>query len=458
MHVVVIVLGDLGRSPRMQYHAESLLDAGHTVSLIGYAGEDLIPSLQARVDGRLRVIRLSVPSPQYLRAILPVYFLWRVVSLTASLCWALFRKVRHEPFPGCLLVQNPPAIPLFIVAHAYCWITLAIQGKRPALVIDWHNLGYSMIRPGLFQVLARLYEMILARKADGHLTVTKAMKTYLEEQMNVPNHNMEVLYDCSASMFRVLAAEEQHEFLVKMNKSFCAASPRSWYDGLDLDHQTLFTERISGHKCRVRSGRPALILSSTSWTSDEDFGILFDSLVSLDDKISRSSTALKCVVVVTGKGPQRDMYEKRISRLALKNVAIQTAWLEPADYPKLLACADVGVSLHTSTSGLDLPMKILDLFGCEVPVCAVHFGCLTELVQDDLNGRIFRTSGELSDILFNLLEPLSRSPNASNHGYGNLDRYSKQLRGRQQWNENWLARGWPVIQKAVEHSQKALNK
>ena len=34
LHVAVIVLGDIGRSPRMQYHALSLLEAGHTVSLV----------------------------------------------------------------------------------------------------------------------------------------------------------------------------------------------------------------------------------------------------------------------------------------------------------------------------------------------------------------------------------------------------------------------------------------
>lgn len=38
-HVIVIVLGDLGRSPRMQYHASSLLKEGNTVSLVGYEGE-----------------------------------------------------------------------------------------------------------------------------------------------------------------------------------------------------------------------------------------------------------------------------------------------------------------------------------------------------------------------------------------------------------------------------------
>ena len=36
--VCVVVLGDVGRSPRMQYHALSLADGGFSVDVVGYGG------------------------------------------------------------------------------------------------------------------------------------------------------------------------------------------------------------------------------------------------------------------------------------------------------------------------------------------------------------------------------------------------------------------------------------
>ena len=75
----------------------------------------------------------------------------------------------------------------------------------------------------------------------------------------------------------------------------------------------------------------------------------------------------------TGKGPLRGYYETEISKLSLSSVEIETLWLQTQEYPVLLAAADLGVSLHTSSSGLDLPMKVVDMFGSDLPVLARSF-------------------------------------------------------------------------------------
>ena len=450
LHVAVIVMGDVGRSPRMQYHAESLLQEGFTVSLIGYQGEQLIPSLQDHDSDRLHVIRFSTFSPTFLKACLPLYFLWRLCSLVGGLVWALWMATPSRPPVDCLLVQNPPAIPLLAISYLYCQFQRIYKRHYTAFVIDWHNLGYSMLNPGLFQRIAKKLEQLMAPLANGHLCVTQAMKEYLKADMNV-TENISVLYDCPPSMFRPLSLDERHDFVRQIHNELCAACPQSWYHHLDPSRQTLFTEETKSGTIGLKRGRPALVTSSTSWTADEDFGILLEALVLLDKRLVNQDSDLNILVAVTGKGPMKSMYEEQISKLQLHHVAIQTLWLEPADYPKLLACADVGVSLHTSTSGLDLPMKVLDLFGCHVPVLALDFDCLLELVQDQVNGRVFDTSEQLSHQMEELLTPISNSESSTSEP---LKELSKSLQDRMRWSENWKQNALPVIRHAVENIER----
>ncbi|KAF5948713.1 hypothetical protein HYC85_014670 [Camellia sinensis] len=75
-----------------------------------------------------------------------------------------------------------------------------------------------------------------------------------------------------------------------------------------------------------------------------------------------------------GKGPEKEKYEEKIRKLHLKRVAFRTMWLPAEDYPFLL-----GRIMRTSSFGLDLPMKVVDMFGYGLPVCAVLFHTLALL-------------------------------------------------------------------------------
>ncbi len=76
-------------------------------------------------------------------------------------------------------------------------------------------------------------------------------------------------------------------------------------------------------------------------------------------------------------------------------------------------------------------MKVLDFFQCEVPVCAVGFDCLGELVHDGVNGNIFADGEDLATLLFDLLR-------YQNDGkLHKLETYRKNIRGMTQWKENW---------------------
>ena len=117
--------------------------------------------------------------------------------------------------------------------------------------------------------------------------------------------------------------------------------------------RTLFTTRSADGVYELRRDRPALLVSSTSWTPDEDFSVLLEALRRFDSRTASgaSPTLPLVMVVVTGKGPDKARYVELMKAARMSRVAVCTAWLEPQDYPLLLGSADLGICLHTSTSG-----------------------------------------------------------------------------------------------------------
>jgi len=54
--VCVVVLGDVGRSPRMQYHSLSFAKEGYDVDIIGYGGSQPIRELSEHPKVRIRCL------------------------------------------------------------------------------------------------------------------------------------------------------------------------------------------------------------------------------------------------------------------------------------------------------------------------------------------------------------------------------------------------------------------
>ncbi|KAI0391402.1 glycosyltransferase family 33 protein [Xylariaceae sp. FL0594] len=385
--IQILVLGDIGRSPRMQYHARSIAKHGGIVYLVGYLESPLHPNLV----GNPRVILCPLtPFPGVFRSIPfmvagPLKVIWQACTAGHAL---LYRT------PACkfLLVQNPPTIPTLAVTM------LVSVLRRTWTVIDWHNYGWSILAGTKganhpFVKLAKAHEsMAGASESLFHITVTEAMKKDLQRApYNIPERLIFTLHDRPADLFQptlLQPGEGTPEDEARAKKQFLERIPvlRHYAPG-------------------ICDGSVKLIVSSTSWTPDEDFSLLLDALVTYAEDPDHPPT----IAVITGKGPQKAHYEALISDLdhggRLPGVTVLTLWLASLeDYGRLLACADLGVCLHKSSSGVDLPMKVVDMFGAGLPVVAYSgYESFGELVREGFNGCGFETSDELAATLLRLL-------------------------------------------------------
>jgi beta-1,4-mannosyltransferase len=147
------------------------------------------------------------------------------------------------------------------------------------------------------------------------------------------------------------------------------------------------------------------------------------------------------VILVTGDGARRVEFERRFAGLPSRRIQLRARWLEPEEYPKVVGSADLGLCLHRSSSGLDIPIKIADLFGAGVPVCALDYGaCLAERVRHGDNGLLFSTARQLADLIFELFEAFPRDQAL-------LDRIRAGARksARPTWEEGWLREAKQVL-------------
>lgn len=362
----VVVLGDLARSPRTLAHALFLADEGYRVDLIGYLDTPLPREVGA--TGRIRVRSLAArPSGSAKGLGATPALLGKAASLTRSLAPLLLR--RDVPL-DLILVQNPPVLPVLPIAF------LARRRWGSRIVVDWHNFGWTILglrfgpRHPLVR-LARMAELGLGRRADAHLCVSHAMGIRLED---LGIRGAIVLHDSAPPRFS------------------------------------------AARRMTPGSSEPSevVLICPMGWSADDDLGLLLEALELYEAAALERERHSGRVggnlhrplrLRLSGVGPLRDDWLERIAGLSLSRVTIETPNVSADHYPDLLASADIGLSLHRSSSGVDLPMKVLEMRAVGLPLLILDYGpVLREIIHDGNGDRLFRDAKELCRELLRLTD------------------------------------------------------
>jgi beta-1,4-mannosyltransferase len=389
----------------MRYHARALATSGVHVDLVGLEGTPVPRTIVD--DPHITVHRIAPSTLRHRRGLADFAYTFSAFIDACRLAFRLWRTLRALGHPDLVLLQNPPEFPTLAVA----WLSLRRRGVR--FVIDWHNLGYTLLalRLGNWHPavrFARWFEQRDARRVEGHLCVSRGLAAFLESRFGISGAR--VLYDRPASVFAPMERAEREQF-----------------------RQALFA------RLNVRGMTAGFVVCPTSWTEDEDFDVAIDAVWRLEERIrgweagDASRRFPDLVILVTGDGARRAEFERRFAGLPARRIQLRARWLDPEDYPRVVGSADLGLCLHRSSSGLDIPMKVADLFGAGVPVCALDYGaCLAERVRHGDNGLLFSTARQLADVLFDLFETFPAHQPL-------LDRLRSGARksARPTWEEGW---------------------
>lgn len=366
MRVAVVVLGELARSRRTLRHARELGALGHEVELVGYLDMPLPGWIAGNPAIHVHAVRAG-RSARGAGGAAVLGMALRGARLALALARILLARI---PKPDAILVQSPPALP----SVAVCVLAGRLRGCP--VVVDWHNLGWTLhaLRFGAdhpFVRLAEGLEVALARGADGHLAVSRCLAAEVERRVG--------------------------------------SGP-----GVVLDRATPdFTEAgalaRTGHRTRG-TGDPAVVVCPMGWTRDDDVALLVEALrihavaarpvpAAPPGPSGEEPPRRPLRVVLSGTGPLLDAWAPRIAALDLPGVEVETVFVPADAYPALLASADAGVSVHRSSSGLDLPMKIFEMRAVGLPVLALDYGpCLAEALplRDGEDTLLFTSPAELA--------------------------------------------------------------
>ena len=130
------------------------------------------------------------------------------------------------------------------------------------------------------------------------------------------------LYDKPKESYGPITVAEAHNLFLRLGKAYSVFLEN--VSTPSKNNSTAFTNLNDEGIYSWNHERPAILISSTSWTEDEDFGILLRALQDYDNAASQEDNPQfpNLLCVITGKGPQKEDYKRRISKQVCKYVLI----------------------------------------------------------------------------------------------------------------------------------------
>ena len=170
-------------------------------------------------------------------------------------------------------------------------------------------------------IVAKSYEWFFGWQGSSHLCVSKAMQHFLLAEWGI---TATVFYDTPPTWFHKASLQEQHNLFTRiaadlnapMHDEDMAYEQQSAYSQHEFDtvqekpkqveatgvlktDHNVFTHLVKGQP-QLRPDRPALVVSSTSWTVDEDFGVLLNAALQHEKEVRvllcslRIANSLQC--------------------------------------------------------------------------------------------------------------------------------------------------------------------
>ncbi|KNH09699.1 glycosyltransferase [Perkinsela sp. CCAP 1560/4] len=384
-----------------------------------------IPRL--RISGTLRALHRFLIAP-IIKALWIIYVVFVKILLT-----------NEEPSKlQCFLVQNPPTIPILPIARICAWL-LSCQ-----LVVDWHNIGSTLLGYSLFQdsgvlPVARTVQWrqllrfqtlqtlhfplfvhfcfeFVCGQGDRNLVVSHKMGKHMLEIFNLSlvERIQYALTVSSRSAYET--GLNSPSIQQKKSTSNVVGTVIDYHDrpllsklkqignaALSSDkRESQIHEYWKGIGVHRGNARSFYVIMSCSWSKDDDVGFLFDAILRLS-KISWSVADFPSIhVVVTGTGPNHGAFLRLLetSRLAeLRNAPLDRPASGPftvfyssplvtsmyfdnyETYMETISRCHLGLCVHRTSGVADLPMKIIEYYTCGVPVVALHYNGIEEILE-----------------------------------------------------------------------------